>query len=400
MDSTAPLILFVDDERASRVVFEQAFGKRFRVRCVESGPQALEIMKQEPVAVLVTDQRMPEMSGHELLERVKVMSPDTVRVVCTAYSDLEPILHAVNEGLVVRYIIKPWDRAELEQTLRWALEVYDIGRANSAVQLRLIQTERVLTLGQATAAVIHDLRQPLASVTVNVSEIGVFAKLAPTLARLATESDLDDGERRRLAALATDLPAIAAELKLSVKFMNDVVGQLSHLRERGAPAKEPADADPVPLVRLAISMCRQEAVQHRCNVINDVPEALPRLRATSAQLLQILINVIRNAQQAVGRTGVRGTVSVQAVAQEDVVRFSVCDEGAGMASEVLQKLGTPFFTTHEDGTGLGVAQVLRLLGIVGGTFHVDSVEGRGTTVTFTVPCATKDAAPRAEPGRS
>jgi two-component system, sensor histidine kinase and response regulator len=385
------LVVFVDDDRASRVVFEQAFGKMFRVKCVESGPKALAVLKEEPVAVLVTDQRMPEMSGDELLEQVKVISPDTVRIVATAYSDLDPILRAVNEGLVVRYIIKPWDRTELQETLRWALEVFAIGRANSAVQLRVIQTERVLTLGQATAAVIHDLRQPLLSIALNVAELAEFAELAPTFARLSGgETYLDAKERSRLARMAEDLPGLAADLDLSVKFMNDVLKQLSLLRERGISPAEPAEADPVTLVRLAIAMCRQEAVEFRCCVLNEVPESLPRVRATSAQVLQILINVIRNAQQAVGRTGARGNVLIQAAAREDTVHFAVCDDGPGMSAEVLSKLGRPFFTTREDGTGLGVAQVQRLLGLVGGTIEITSVENRGTTVKFVlpqVPCA-------------
>ena len=390
MDPKDHLILFVDDEHASRLVFQQSFGKRFRVKCVESGPKALEILTQEPVAVLVTDQRMPEMSGDELLARAKVVSPDTVCVVATAYSDLEPILRAVNEGLVVRYIIKPWDRAELQQTLEWALEVYEMGRANSAVQLRLIQTERVLTLGQATAAVIHDLRQPLASIAVNVQEIAAFAELAPLVARLAAAEN-DPKHKKRLEHMAEDLPEIAGELSMSVKFMHDVLEQLSLLRERDVGSTEPQHADPIPLVRLAIAMCRQEAAQHRCQVINDVPEALPHVRATSAQVLQILVNVIRNALQAVGRTSRRGSAIVQAAAQDGFVRFAVRDEGPGMTDEVKAKLGTPFFTTREDGTGLGVAQVRRLLGAVGGTFDIESEPGKGTTVSFTIPIANDPA---------
>lgn len=386
MNPMEHLVLFVDDEHASRVVFQQTFGKRFRVKCVESGPKALDALKEEPVAVLVTDQRMPEMSGDELLAHVKRLSPDTVRIVVTAYSDLDPILQAVNAGLVVRYIIKPWDRAELEETLRWALEVYDMGRADSAVQLRLLQTERVLTLGQATAAVIHDLRQPLASISMNVSEVARFGDLAPLLARVgAGEEPLAPAERRRLASLAVDLPEIAAELELSVKFMTEMLEHLSLLRERDVVSTEPADVAPLAFVRLAIAMCRQEAVQHRCTVINDVPESLPRVRATGAQLLQIFINVIRNAQQAVGRTGARGNVIVHAAVQEGTVQFAVRDEGPGMSADVLAKLGTPFFTTRAEGTGLGVAQVRRLLGVVGGTFDIVSAEGQGTTVTFALP---------------
>lgn len=375
MDPKEHLVLFVDDEHASRVVFQQSFGRRFRVKSVESAEKALDVLKEEPVAVLVTDQRMPGISGDELLERVKVLSPDTIRIVVTAYSDLEPILHAVNQGLVVRYIIKPWDRAELEQILTWALEVYEVGRTNTAVQMRLVQTERVLTLGQVTAAVVHDLRQPLSSMSVNVAELKkLAADAAPVLAKNA-----------RLSRLATELPAIADELGDAASFMNDVLGQLAQFREREVQPAGPADVDPVPLVRQAIAMCRQEANQLGCVVVNDVPSALPRVSVTAVTLLQILVNLVRNAQQAAGRRG-RGTrVFVQAAAEDAAVRFTVRDEGPGMSPEVLAKIGTLFFTTRAEGTGLGIAQVRRLLGAVRGTLDIQSVETMGTTVTFTLP---------------
>jgi signal transduction histidine kinase len=393
MDPKQHIVLFVDDEHASRVVFEQSFGKRFRVKCVDAAPKALDILKAEPVAVLVTDQRMPEMSGDELLERAKVLSPDTVRIVVTAYSDLEPILHAVNAGLVVRYIIKPWDRAELEQILRWALEVYEVGRTNSAVQLRLIQTERMLTLGHVTATVIHDLRQPLASISVNVNELRLLAeRIQPLLTKLggaAEQPELDRGERRRLRELAHDFPELAGDVLSATTYMQEVLRQLAQFRDREFHQTEPSNVDPVPLVRQAIAMCRHEAETLSCAVVNDLPAALPRVRATAVQVLQIVINVLRNAQQAVGRKTERGgKVTLTCAELERELRFAVRDDGPGMSAEVQAKLGTFFFTTRPEGTGLGIAQVRRLLGSLGGTLTIESTVGKGTTATFTIPKST------------
>ncbi|HEX4461258.1 MAG TPA: response regulator, partial [Polyangia bacterium] len=110
MNAKDHLIIYVDDERANRVVFEQSFAAKFHIRALPSAAAALELLRNETAAVLITDQRMPDMSGHELLIRVKQLYPEMVRVVITAYSELDPILAAVNEGLVARYVIKPWDR--------------------------------------------------------------------------------------------------------------------------------------------------------------------------------------------------------------------------------------------------------------------------------------------------
>ena len=139
--------------------------------------------------MLITDQRMPDMTRPRAAGQGQAaLSRRLIRVVITAYSDLDPILAAVNEGLVARYIIKPWDRAEVEQILLWSLEAFTLGRQESALQLRLMQTERLVTLGSMAAAVLHDLHQPLTNLTVNIERLGEHGK---SLARV------EDAARRR-----------------------------------------------------------------------------------------------------------------------------------------------------------------------------------------------------------
>jgi signal transduction histidine kinase len=107
-------------------------------------------------------------------------------------------------------------------------------------------------------------------------------------------------------------------------------------------------------------------------------------------LLLIFINLVTNAQHAIGAKGGGGTIVVHGSELDDVVRFAVRDDGPGMSDEVLQKIGTPFFTTREAGTGLGVAQCKRVVGRLGGTFRMESAPGAGTTALFTVPKATRE----------
>src|SRR6185503_20035556 len=126
-----PLVLYVDDERGNRVVFETSMKAEFNVRVASEPQEALEILEANDVAVIVTDMRMPTMSGEELLRIAKERWPQSIRMVVTAYSDIDPILRAINEGLVARYIIKPWVRTELMQVLRWATEAWAMGRDNA-----------------------------------------------------------------------------------------------------------------------------------------------------------------------------------------------------------------------------------------------------------------------------
>lgn len=117
-------VLYVDDEVQNLVSFNAAFRRTYKVLIAESGFKALEILANNTVCVIITDQRMPKMSGTELLEQVRNMYPSIIRMVITGYSDVEAIIGAINKGQVFRYIIKPWDENELRITLDNALQLF------------------------------------------------------------------------------------------------------------------------------------------------------------------------------------------------------------------------------------------------------------------------------------
>jgi signal transduction histidine kinase len=382
------LILYVDDEHANRIVFEITFGKQFKIKCVTSAEEAVTAIAQEQVAVVITDQRMTGMSGDELLRKVKELSPDTVRMILTAYSDLEPILSAVNEGLVARYVIKPWDRTELEEMLRWSLEAYAAGRQNNALQLRLMQTERLRTLGQVSAAVLHDLNQPVMAVSMSAEQLHELSRIAPVLTRLS-EGDMTPlaaEERTTLGQLAEDLPELASSLATCATFMSDLMKQMKQFQRHDTAPPTSGDVAPLPVIKLALTMCRGGSMSSGSKLVYDGPPDLPRIRATSTDLMQIFVNLVRNAQQALEEHGVpHGSIVVQALIEAERLTLRVSDNGPGIPAEVLAKLGTPFYTTREAGTGLGIAQVKRLVGRLGGELKIDSTLGNGTSVSFTLP---------------
>ncbi len=388
MDYREHLILYVDDEHPNRIVFEITFGKQFKVKSVSSAEAALAFMAQEQVAVIVTDQRMTGLSGDELLRKVKEMSPDTVRMIVTAYSDLEPILNAVNEGLVARYVIKPWDRAELDEILRWAVEAYVAGKQNNALQLRLMQTERLRTLGQVSAAVLHDLNQPVMAVSMSAEQLAELARVAPTLVRMSKGDTavLTADERAALGQLAEDLPEVASTLATCASFMSDLMKQMKQFQKHDTAPPSNSALAPLPVLRLALTMCRSGSMSSGSKLSYEGPPELPSVRASSTDLIQIVVNLVRNAQQALEEHQVaQGAVVLRASVAPGLLSISVQDNGPGIPPDVLAKLGTPFYTTRDAGTGLGVAQVKRLVGRLGGELRIDSSPGKGTTVTFTLP---------------
>ena len=106
-------VLFVDDEeRILKTIKRIVFKKPFNAFFANSGPRALEIMAQEEVHVIVTDMRMPEMTGLDLLRIVKEKYPKCVRIVLSGYTQITTLLTAINQGEIFRYIMKPWEKEE------------------------------------------------------------------------------------------------------------------------------------------------------------------------------------------------------------------------------------------------------------------------------------------------
>jgi signal transduction histidine kinase len=382
-----PLILYVDDDAANRIVFEQAL-LEFRVLTVEDGQAALDVLAGSDVAVLVSDMRMPGLTGEELLRIVKERYPQTIRMVITAYADVDPILRAINEGLVARYIIKPWEHQELVQTLRWACEAYKLARDSAALHHRLLQTERLSTLGSMASMLVHDLKQPLMSLLVNIELLRELAHHAPALRALVDRAALVEETRSRLLELVDDLDQTTTDLKTSATHLNTLIGTLRELGRPRDPDALGGSADPLPIVRHAMSVCQTLALQVRAQIGYEGPRELPRVRMSAVELTQVLINVVQNSTQAVAARGVpNGKISIVARPHDAMLELQIRDDGVGMSKEVLGRIGTPFFTTRAEGTGLGLAQCQRLVGTAGGRFRIDSEPGVGTTVTITLPTA-------------
>src|SRR5436190_1418499 len=112
-----PAILYVDDESANLVVFKKAFESDFLVKTCTSAQEALDILKSEHFPLVISDQRMPGMTGIELCEKLVEVSPQSIRMILTAYTETQMLLDAINRGHVQDYIVKPWKKSDLKPVL-------------------------------------------------------------------------------------------------------------------------------------------------------------------------------------------------------------------------------------------------------------------------------------------
>ncbi len=146
-------ILVVDDEPANLRSLARLFREEYEVLTAESGQQALDLLGQHDVALLITDQRMPGMEGIELLKKTVPIRPRMVRMILTGYTDVDALVEAINCGQVYRYVTKPWNNEDLRMTVKRALEhfeankeTYELALSNERLVSRIREIQQLATL--------------------------------------------------------------------------------------------------------------------------------------------------------------------------------------------------------------------------------------------------------------
>src|SRR5689334_20050668 len=180
-------ILYVDDEEKSLKYFARAFEDQFRIFTASNAQQGLKLLEehQQEIGLLLTDQRMPGEKGVWLLEKARQLRPRIIRMLATAFSDMDAAIAAVNTGAIYKYITKPWDPPQLEATLKRGLEFFIVQRERDqllkekmSVLHNMMIADRIVSLGLLAAGLSHHIRNSLVAVK-------TFLDLAP--AKMADE---------------------------------------------------------------------------------------------------------------------------------------------------------------------------------------------------------------------
>src|SRR5580704_10103589 len=166
-------VLYVDDEEKSLKSFARAFGEEFWILTAPTAQEGFKLLEKhkDEIGLLMTDQRMPGEKGVWLLEQARQMRPHIVRVLATAYSDMDAVIAAVNTGAIYRYVSKPWDPPQLEITLKRGLEFFMVQqerdqllKEKTAVLHQMMVADRVVSLGLLAAGLSHHIRNSLVAV--------------------------------------------------------------------------------------------------------------------------------------------------------------------------------------------------------------------------------------------
>ncbi len=133
-------ILYVDDEESNLRIFKMTFKRDYDIFTAISGLEAIEVLKHNPIQLIVTDQKMPEMTGTEFLEKTLPDHPDVIRIILTGFSDIEAIVRAVNKANIYKYVTKPWNREDFKIIIDEALTLFQY-RANKDIKIAFLEKE-------------------------------------------------------------------------------------------------------------------------------------------------------------------------------------------------------------------------------------------------------------------
>ena len=352
-------LLYVDDELDNLVVFEAAFEDDFNIHSANTAEEALQILDNHHIAVVVADQRMPGMTGTELFSIVRQRFPQTRRILLTGYTDPEAMAEAINEGQVFHFIKKPWDRAFLFSILVRAFQSYDLEIDNSALTNKLLVSERCAILGRATSRIAH--------------EMGNLMCVLPLLEHIEDDYS-DDEELLQMSRITRDtcerLTGLIDEMKDFVRFEQDEFPKApiltSEIVYQLLPFIKFDESIPSDQVRLEV---KTDAV----------------VLANKVKLQQVLHNLIKNAGH-VTREMPDGKIVLEVDAHGSEAVFSVSDNGCGIPDEIKDRIWEPYFTTKgEQGNGIGLDVCRRLIESHEGVISCRSRVGEGTTFEIRLP---------------
>jgi signal transduction histidine kinase len=357
-------ILYVDDDSDNLVVFDAMCAGQFEVCTAASGEHALEILAQQEIAVLLADQRMPGMTGVELAERASKEHPDVVRILVTAFSDLSEAIDAINRGQIRGYLRKPWDQDELLATMREALATYATRKRVRDLELHMLATERVYTLGVVTAGIAHELKSPLTMLSEGVRM--VQARLESVRTQIA---NADTEEALRL--LDTVEPFLNAQ-RDSTDAMIDTCRGFEVANHEQDP-NERCNLEEVAGTASRIALASRRGESPLAMKLGPVSEVV----GNPHRLGRVIINLLVNAFDVLVDDP-DGAVELRLFEEGDEVVLEVEDNGAGMDEKARARVFEVFFSTKsQGGTGLGLAMSKTIVEEVNGTLECESELGGG-----------------------
>jgi signal transduction histidine kinase len=372
-------ILYIDDEVENLEAFQDEFEEYFTIHTASTGAEGIRLLAQERVALVLADQRMPAMSGVEVLEEAQRIDPSILRILITAYADIEVVIDSINKGNVYRYFKKPWEHEDIRTGVMRGIDHYHSVRERERLQAekienmkKMVRSNRLAAVGTMVSGLVHEIRNPMVA-------IQSFLQLMPRKMAdkdfLMRYAQIAQGEADRIEKLLENMLSFARPARPVLRLcdMNELVDR-------------------------TIQLLEFQARKTKIRVALEKDSSLPMVYTDPNQMAQVLQNLGMNAIQAMDPSGQLTFRSFLAEDRPEGPRIAleIRDTGSGIPSEHLDKVFDPFFTTKDEGTGLGLSISYQIVNEHKGVLQVDSQPGQGTTFTIYLPVGDEASGKRGE----
>ncbi len=380
-------LLVVDDEPDVLESLKHLFHRAYRVLTAESGAPAIEMLGREDVHVILSDQRMPGMTGDAFLAQARHVRPDAVRMLFTGYADIQAVINAVNEGRIFRYILKPWDPIELEGVIKQAAEQYELLAERKRLIEELQQTNAQLTRANQELAEANTLKGAFIEVASHEFNTPITLVLGLSELLRLLNPDREPREREIVERIAGSARQLARLVANTLTLM------------RSEDFRQTLRREPVALADLLKDVAgRVEpfvASRHQKFDVR-VADDLGVFEVDAAKLGDAVLNLLTNA---IKFTPDGGEVALSCqLASADEALIEVSDRGIGLEPRALKRMFQPFFTEFDPsrhssgdfgfqkrGLGLGLSIVRQFIELHGGSVSAQSTAGEGTRIAIRLP---------------
>jgi signal transduction histidine kinase len=408
MDNQKHSILYVDDELVNLNVFKTTFRREYAIFTATSAHEGMDLLRQYPIDMIITDQRMPRMTGVEFLKWSLEEFPEKTRIILTGFSDTEAIITAINECDIYRYMTKPWDTEEMRLALKKAFETYqlrqdnfklleDLKEAKESLEQKVIERTTEVTQqkeeieyknqvlqsqnsllkeldderNNITSMIVHDLQSPI-------------NRISGLLELFEIEGNLSFNENQKIY------------LDLIRRNISDASRHIRNLLDIKALEKNLNYQMPLSKINLAsllpqlLVAYREQASKKQVNLLYESNSEEVFIKGQEDYLNRIFDNLISNAIKFSPKN-INSNVFIKIKENGEYVRISIQDEGQGLSEEDKKNLFKKFQklsarpTNGESSSGLGLSIVKSLTERLMGSVWAESEPKKGATFIIEFP---------------
>lgn len=394
-------VLIVDDEPEILDLMENLLEMEgFGVLRAESGEEALKISKGKSLLVVISDYRMPGMNGIELITELKRTHIGVPMIIATGYADVNIAIEAINNGGAYKLFKKPWDPFDLLQEIKLAIEhsysekirreleaelqkqneilevkvlqrtseldavIKELQEANDTITQtyqHLLQSDKLATMGLMAGTVAHDIANPL---TVVISRARMILMKEDIEESLANNLNIIVRNSLKIDRLITSITRFAKKSSMEFKHFNieEVIQEVLLMFSKS--------------IKMKTVLVEENYEENSVNVWGE-----------PNQMEQVFTNLIQNAVQAMD---LNGKLFINTKSIDGYLRVTLEDTGPGIPEDKLEDIFEAFYTTKDDGTGLGLNICKRIIHEHSGEIRVVSELGKGTKFTIDLPVNPND----------